>query len=588
MEEATFNQPQLLRTKSTMGYGKASIGNAGPLLGLEVCPRHQMFKDLENGSNPELGSWDVDNWQNDSPQSNLSDGPCSLADLESSDENPPTTPDTEDFVSSKSPPPTCVPPRLQYSKAFTYFNILMSNVDKGIGESACLELVERLDLLKTTSHICQLLDFFLVSLYHWDIYRRFLFLIQKTDTDGCFTHTTIIVLFKADPPFQTPHWLLCVIERENWYGRWLNEVSIEWIDTTWRTAFSVLHVGSISPVASLPRVTTGRLKALWEVQSLLASDAASEKQFTNTAIPVRTRHNGQKRPSSSNTTIQALETGKRQRTGNGRGGHRQQDEEPEDSSSENEAPKEPEDETNASPSNSKGRQFACHFWKLDPQKYGKCRYHGQTATRHVKRHLIRSHKAPMYCPICYKAFGARGEWDQHIVDRGCEQNTGSNPWDKLITDDIEKKFSSPNQVKGEREKWFKLWDILFPHEPRPLTPFVDSHNGVEVRSAVPNVIGHQTELFQQSLEELRVEGVLNAEQVRRVMDQYTRTSEIGAPSRPGPSNEPTGPSTSPSPPSVATQQQSTQTGMGFDIRDASTPTAVFTTISADVNGKNNV
>ncbi|KAL3305702.1 hypothetical protein RB213_004094 [Colletotrichum asianum] len=62
----------------------------------------------------------------------------------------------------------------------------------------------------------------------------------------------------------------------------------------------------------------------------------------------------------------------------------------------------------------------------------------------------------MYCPICYKAFGARGEWDQHIVDRGCEQNTGSNPWDKLITDDIEKKFSSPNQVKVSKSCELKV------------------------------------------------------------------------------------------------------------------------------------
>lgn len=178
--------------------------------------------------------------------------------------------------------------------------------------------------------------------------------------------------------------------------------------------------------------------------------------------------NGQKRPRANQSSTG--EDSKRQRLGNGM--HRGQsnagnrddrgDNDDNDPGSEPYASESVRDESTFT--------FACPFYKHDPITYRECLFrHTSTKTNYVKQHLRRHHLPPIHCPICKTVFEAESVRDEHIRLETCENRDFRFPGlDKAQKEALERipRNESP------RERWYRMWAIIFPDEPRPASPYV--------------------------------------------------------------------------------------------------------------------
>jgi 5-methylcytosine-specific restriction endonuclease McrA len=131
--------------------------------------------------------------------------------------------------------------------------------------------------------------------------------------------------------------------------------------------------------------------------------------------------------------------------------------------------------------------------------------------RTIKQHLIVDHRRCDYCPICYAVFDRAADRDRHIVARSCRKKKqpegllvgvsedqaevlarrydGSEwtPKDdgadmrrrnrantKITSRNVANKFSRKAGPPSEEEKWFYIWDIVFPTTPHPASPYLSS------------------------------------------------------------------------------------------------------------------
>ena len=127
-----------------------------------------------------------------------------------------------------------------------------------------------------------------------------------------------------------------------------------------------------------------------------------------------------------------------------------------------------------------GRQFACPYYKLDRVKYQACLFRQSLkGTNYVKQHLARCH-GPHYCPTCGELFSQEGHWNDHIRDGGCEPREFTLDG---MTAEQKQGLDTLSRGGNEVERWFRLWDHLFPNTPRPSTPYLDDIH-VEVLALV--------------------------------------------------------------------------------------------------------
>lgn len=117
------------------------------------------------------------------------------------------------------------------------------------------------------------------------------------------------------------------------------------------------------------------------------------------------------------------------------------------------------------------RLFGCPFYKRDPVKYLFCMMRQTlTGTNYVKQHLVRYHRPPIHCPTCGEVFQQKSARDAHI-----EKNTCARREFKLEGMNLEQQeaLRRTSRFAGHEERWYQIWDILFPGEPRPESPYVD-------------------------------------------------------------------------------------------------------------------
>jgi hypothetical protein len=118
--------------------------------------------------------------------------------------------------------------------------------------------------------------------------------------------------------------------------------------------------------------------------------------------------------------------------------------------------------------------LACPFWKLEPAKYRQClKLECFREVNRVKQHLTRKHAEPkIYCDMCKLTF-------EHEPAKIChlQQDRATcvyKPWtEQLITRSQQGELHKKSKADTERDKWFDIWDILFPGAPRPSSPFID-------------------------------------------------------------------------------------------------------------------
>lgn len=118
--------------------------------------------------------------------------------------------------------------------------------------------------------------------------------------------------------------------------------------------------------------------------------------------------------------------------------------------------------------------FACPYTKKDPVSHRDCYKYKLTRIRDVKQHLTRCHRNPLYCPRCMSAFQTEDQRDSHFRQAWCPIQPSIKP-DGITENqrlELAKKSASNTSVEAQ---WFAVFDILFPgHNPRPLSPYVDS------------------------------------------------------------------------------------------------------------------
>ncbi|CAG9991011.1 unnamed protein product [Clonostachys byssicola] len=145
------------------------------------------------------------------------------------------------------------------------------------------------------------------------------------------------------------------------------------------------------------------------------------------------------------------------------GGDRQDDEDEGDDS------EGPGDDPTASPGGD--RYWACPFYKWKPYKYYRC--HGKYELRRpgdVKLHMLRCHALlQYYCQNCWQEWGDEQSWEaHHRPSRRC--STRTRP-DELDPREAALLKTMPRGLK-ELDKWYWMWDTLFPGHQPPDSPYV--------------------------------------------------------------------------------------------------------------------
>ncbi|KLU86879.1 hypothetical protein MAPG_05886 [Magnaporthiopsis poae ATCC 64411] len=118
------------------------------------------------------------------------------------------------------------------------------------------------------------------------------------------------------------------------------------------------------------------------------------------------------------------------------------------------------------------RYLACPFYKHDASAHMDCARFRLRRVRDVKQHLHRCHSRHMQCPVCGDEFRDSPLLETHIRKRKCREPPGgfriqgvTALQGKLLSRRVKRKA-------GEESQWFGIWDILFPRQARPKSPYL--------------------------------------------------------------------------------------------------------------------
>ncbi|KAK4167959.1 hypothetical protein QBC43DRAFT_310533 [Cladorrhinum sp. PSN259] len=122
------------------------------------------------------------------------------------------------------------------------------------------------------------------------------------------------------------------------------------------------------------------------------------------------------------------------------------------------------------------KTLACPFWKLDPRRHRKClKLDSFWLVNRVKQHLTRTHTEPkIFCDKCKTTFPDEAAKERHLRQDG--HVCTFKPWNEhLITRSQQVELHRKSRPDtSEAERWFDIWDILFPGRLRPSSPYIDT------------------------------------------------------------------------------------------------------------------
>lgn len=137
----------------------------------------------------------------------------------------------------------------------------------------------------------------------------------------------------------------------------------------------------------------------------------------------------------------------------------------------NKPPPQPSKPTNCLPAN---KAFACHYWKLDPDRHRNCGKHESfDCVARIKQHLIRSHYEPdIHCDKCKAVFDDQKTHQSHLQNDRCDFKEWDQR-DRLVNRVQQRELRKKSKRGTEEERWFHVWGILFPNQPPPKSPYID-------------------------------------------------------------------------------------------------------------------
>ncbi|KAH7133828.1 hypothetical protein EDB81DRAFT_950084 [Dactylonectria macrodidyma] len=134
------------------------------------------------------------------------------------------------------------------------------------------------------------------------------------------------------------------------------------------------------------------------------------------------------------------------------------------------------------------RWFACPFYKHDPLQHQRCATFKARSVADVRQHVQRPvhPQQPLHCPVCKTKFtdianpNLQRLRDVHVRARACSPNSITIPG--ITFDQVGRIRASQPRTQPTEETWFKIWDILFPNDNRPDSPYLEAGLGGMVQT----------------------------------------------------------------------------------------------------------
>ncbi|KAI0382417.1 hypothetical protein F5Y04DRAFT_252628 [Hypomontagnella monticulosa] len=125
--------------------------------------------------------------------------------------------------------------------------------------------------------------------------------------------------------------------------------------------------------------------------------------------------------------------------------------------------------------------WACPFSKWKPLAYRKCYQYILKDISRVKQHLRRHHERPPYCPVCWEIFREGRAFEYHIQCRECSPRPKVDI-EGVNTDQQKQLEARPSRQLSKPEQWYAIYETLFPGQPHPSTPYIESDISAELLS----------------------------------------------------------------------------------------------------------
>ncbi|KAI0897856.1 hypothetical protein F4806DRAFT_507633 [Annulohypoxylon nitens] len=147
-----------------------------------------------------------------------------------------------------------------------------------------------------------------------------------------------------------------------------------------------------------------------------------------------------------------------------------------------------------------GPKLACPFYLADNIRHWNCHGFGFTRIGDMRQHIKRKHVPPLHCPTCGEEFRDLSSRDDHIDARACQESYFPRTWATLdMLDELDNTANRLNSHSDE-ERWYIIWDIMFPGRARPPSPYIDNtHEGTRVSLIRAAIIEYQTQAEYQQL-----------------------------------------------------------------------------------------
>ncbi|KAK8028487.1 hypothetical protein PG991_005543 [Apiospora marii] len=143
--------------------------------------------------------------------------------------------------------------------------------------------------------------------------------------------------------------------------------------------------------------------------------------------------------------------------------------------------------------------LACPFWKRDPRRHRDCFTLKLDGIPRVKQHLSRSHYSENHCERCKAIFWSNASRENHLRHEQCQWR-GQDALEGLTHQqrhDLSRK-SKPHH--SESEKWFAIWEILFPGQPMPASAYMDPNLSEDLSEFRLYSQAHGTRILMEELE----------------------------------------------------------------------------------------
>ncbi|KAJ8129686.1 hypothetical protein O1611_g3942 [Lasiodiplodia mahajangana] len=131
--------------------------------------------------------------------------------------------------------------------------------------------------------------------------------------------------------------------------------------------------------------------------------------------------------------------------------------------------------------------FACPFYRHDAAGNQNCLHITLRRVGDVRQHIRRWHIQPSFCPRCTVTFQSDSRRDAHLGS--CRANLNRSAPTGITPEQLRdmNNAAARRRNSNPEARWYEIWDILFPGEARPPSPYIDvasEWRSIGVRDAI--------------------------------------------------------------------------------------------------------